>query len=208
MDRMRVGVVGASGYSGGVTSRLVATHPRLRLVFATSDKLAGQRIDAHLGIGVEGDMRFVPNGAAVEQAEICDAVFLATSAEVSMGLAPAFADRGKQVVDLSGAFRLEAGGYPRWYGFEHAAPAWLERAHYGLPELCGAPARDVIVSNPGCYPTASLLAIAPLVREGLIEPAGIVVDAKSGFTGAGRHTAESTSSRECYTNSPTSRPPS
>jgi N-acetyl-gamma-glutamyl-phosphate reductase len=187
---MRVGVVGASGYSGAVTSRLVATHPRLELAFATSDKHAGDPIDAHLGLRVDGGLRFVPNGTAVEQAEGCDAVFVATSAEVSMGLVPALAALGKQVVDLSGAFRLDAGGYPLWYGFEHTAPAWLERAHYGLPELCGAPARGAIVSNPGCYPTASLLAIAPLVREGLVEPGGIVVDAKSGVTGAGRQNGE------------------
>jgi N-acetyl-gamma-glutamyl-phosphate reductase len=196
MDRTRVGVVGASGYSGAVTSRLVATHPRLRLAFATSDKLAGDPIATHLGMRVEGDLHFVPNGTAVEQAEGCDAVFFATSAEVSMGLVPAFAELGKQVVDLSGAFRLSAGEYARWYGFEHTAPAWLERAHYGLPELCGAPARGAIVSNPGCYPTASLLAIAPLVREGLVEPGGIVVDAKSGVTGAGRQNGEAYSFAE------------
>jgi N-acetyl-gamma-glutamyl-phosphate reductase len=107
-----------------------------------------------------------------------------------MRLAPAFADRGKQVVDLSGAFRLDAADYPRWYGFEHGAPAWLGRAHYGLPELFGPPPRGALVANPGCYPTATLLALAPLVREGLVEPAGIVVDAKSGVTGAGRQTGE------------------
>ncbi len=121
---------------------------------------------------------------------------LCTSADVSMKLVPAFAERGKQVIDLSGAFRLEAGAYPRWYGFEHTAPGWLERAHYGLPELFGAPRRDAIVSNPGCYPTATLLALAPLVREGLIEPTGIIVDAKSGVTGAGKQSGEAFSFAE------------
>ena len=114
-----------------------------------------------------------------------------------MRLAPAFAERGKQVIDLSGAFRLEAEDYPRWYGFEHAAPAWLARAHYGLPELFGArPRRGALVANPGCYPTAALLALAPLVREGLIEPTGIIVDAKSGVTGAGRQSGEAYSFAE------------
>jgi N-acetyl-gamma-glutamyl-phosphate reductase len=193
MEQLRVGVVGASGYSGAVAARLVASHPRMSLAFATSDKLAGESLAAHLGLvdsSAGGDVRFVANGAALDHAGACDAVLLATAADVSVRLAPAFAERGAQVVDLSGAFRLDAAAYPRWYGFEHAAPAWLGRAHYGLPELFGAPPRDGIVANPGCYPTAALLALAPLVREGLVEPTGIVVDAKSGVTGAGRQSGD------------------
>jgi N-acetyl-gamma-glutamyl-phosphate reductase len=189
---IRVGVVGASGYSGAVAARLVESHPRMSLAFATSDKLAGESVAAHLGIsGV--DVRFVPNAAALDHADTCDAVLLATAADVSMRLAPAFAERGRAVVDLSGAFRLEAAAYPRWYGFEHTAPAWLERAHYGLSELFPlphAPPAGALVANPGCYPTAALLALGPLVREGLVEPTGIVVDAKSGVTGAGRQSGD------------------
>ncbi len=196
MERVRVGVVGASGYSGAVAARLVAVHPRLSLAFATSDKVAGESVAAHLGARVEAAMRFVGNGTSLEHADECDAVLLATSAEVSMRLLPAFAERGKQVVDLSGAFRLEAGAYPRWYGFEHTAPAWLERAHYGLPEAFGSPARDAVVSNPGCYATVAILAIAPLVRERMIEPTGIIIDAKSGVTGAGRQSSEAFSFAE------------
>lgn len=191
MDSLRVGVVGASGYSGAVATRLVLGHPRLSLAFATSDKHANEPVAAHLGLAVDSPVRFVPNAAALDYADDCGAVLLATSADVSMRLAPAFADRGKQVVDLSGAFRLEAADYPRWYGFEHTAAAWLGRAHYGLPELYGPPPPGAIVANPGCYPTAALLALAPLVRAGLVEPEGIVVDAKSGVTGAGRRTDES-----------------
>jgi N-acetyl-gamma-glutamyl-phosphate reductase len=197
MNELRVGVVGASGYSGGVATRIVAAHPRLVLAFATSDKLAGEPVGARLGAPpIDAGLRFVPNGEALDRAEGCDAVFLATAADVSMRLAPAFAERGKQVVDLSGAFRLEASAYPRWYGFEHTAPAWLERAHYGLPELFGPPPRGALVANPGCYPTAALLAIAPLVRAGLVEPDGIVIDAKSGVTGAGRRSDEAHSFAE------------
>jgi N-acetyl-gamma-glutamyl-phosphate reductase len=187
---MRVGVVGASGYSGAVAARLVVAHPRLRLAFATSDKHAGESVAAHLGLRADVDTRFVPNAAALDHADDCDAVLLATAADVSMRLAPAFAERGRAVVDLSGAFRLEAPAYPRWYGFEHAAPAWLGRAHYGLPELFGPAPAGALVANPGCYPTAALLALGPLVREGLVEPAGIVVDAKSGVTGAGRQSGD------------------
>jgi N-acetyl-gamma-glutamyl-phosphate reductase len=144
-----------------------------------------------------GDVRFVANATALDHAGSCDAVLLATSAEVSARLAPAFADAGKQVVDLSGAFRLDAEDTKRWYGFEHTSPAWLERAHYGLPELFGAPppaslagGAGALVANPGCYPTATLLALAPLLRAGLVEPEGIIVDAKSGVTGAGRKAGE------------------
>lgn len=196
MVPLRVGIVGGSGYSGGVAARLVATHPRLSLAFATSDKLVGQSVALHLGVRVDERLEFSPNGAAVELAQGCDAVLLATSAEVSLKLLPAFAARQKQVIDLSGAFRLEQAAYPRWYGFEHDAGPWLERAHYGLPELFGPPPAGSVVANPGCYPTAALLAIAPLIREGLVEPLGIVVDAKSGVTGAGRQTGEAFSFAE------------
>jgi N-acetyl-gamma-glutamyl-phosphate reductase len=197
METIRVGVVGASGYSGAVAARLLAGHPAMRLAFATSDKLEGEAVAEHLGLPVSlPSLRYVPNGSALEHAGECDAVLLATAADVSMRLAPAFAERGKQVVDLSGAFRLDAAGYPRWYGFEHAAPAWLDRAHYGLPELYGTARPGVIVSNPGCYPTAALLALAPLVRDRLVEPKGLIVDAKSGVTGAGKQTGEAFSFAE------------
>jgi N-acetyl-gamma-glutamyl-phosphate reductase len=216
MKKLRVGIVGASGYSGSVAARLVVAHERLALAFATSDKLAGESVALQLGLtGVdrataggpsgmpgdsgsqggrgrpnEGPLLFVPNAAALEHADQCDAVVLATAADVSMRLVPAFAERGKQVLDLSGAFRLDAQSYPRWYGFEHSAPTWLNRAHYGLPELFGPPPPGAIVANPGCYPTAALLALAPLLRERLVEPRGIVVDAKSGVTGAGKQSGE------------------
>jgi N-acetyl-gamma-glutamyl-phosphate reductase len=190
MSKARVGIVGASGYSGSVAARLVSTHPAMTLAFATSDKFAGHPLAPHLGVRTDETLRYVANGTALEQSDKCDAVLLATAAEVSMRLAPAFAERGKKVVDLSGAFRLDAASYPRWYGFEHTAAAWLGRAHYGVPELFGAPAPGAIVSNPGCYPTAALLALAPLVREGLVEEAGLVIDAKSGVTGAGKQAGE------------------
>jgi N-acetyl-gamma-glutamyl-phosphate reductase len=196
MSKVRVGIVGASGYSGSVAARLVALHPGLTLAFATSDKLSGQPLGPHLGVRVDEKLRYVANGIALEESETCDAVMLATAADVSIRLAPAFAERGKQVIDLSGAFRLDAASYPRWYGFEHAAPAWLERAHYGLPEVFGAPPEGSLVANPGCYPTATLLAIAPLVRESLVEDTGIVIDAKSGVTGAGKQSGEAFSFAE------------
>jgi N-acetyl-gamma-glutamyl-phosphate reductase len=185
---MRVGIVGASGYSGTVAARLALGHPHLELAFVTSDQLAGK--PARDRLRVPTDLSFEPNGRALElDAEL---VFLCTPAEASAKLAPELGRIGRRVVDFSGAFRLvDPLAYPRWYGFEHPAPAALGSAHYGLPELFGPPpAAGRLVANPGCYPTATLLALAPLVRAGLVETTGIVVDAKSGVTGAGRQAKE------------------
>lgn len=186
--KTRVGIVGASGYSGMVLTRILCAHPEVELVFCTSDKWAGDRVTDR--IGARTALAFEANGRALAAAAEVDVVFLATSAEVSLGLAPALRAADKTVIDLSGAFRLrDAAAYPRWYGFTHEAPALLAGASYGLPELFGAPT-SALVANPGCYPTATLLALAPLLRAGLVEPAGLVVDAKSGVTGAGRQAKE------------------
>src|SRR5277367_1720026 len=98
MSTLRVGVVGASGYSGAVATRLVATHPKLALAFATSDRHAGESVATRLGASLPADVRFVANSAALDLVPACDAVLLATSADVSARLAPAFAEAGKQVV--------------------------------------------------------------------------------------------------------------
>jgi len=182
-----VGIVGASGYSGAVFTRLAAQHPNLTLAFATSDQWIGERV-AKLGLP-DSDLLFRAHEDARTLASNVDVVVLATSAEQAMKLAPALETR---VVDLSGAFRLDAASYPAWYGFEHEAPAALERAFYGLPELFGAPPSGTrIVANPGCYATAALLATAPLLRDGLVESDRVIVDGKSGISGAGRRSEAS-----------------
>lgn len=189
MSRLRVGIVGASGYSGAVAARLVASHPSLDLAFVTSDKLAGTPARKHLGAPVNRDIAFVPNASALEASQGADVVLLATPAEASADLTPKLlaAHDKLAIIDLSGAFRLgSATDYRDHYGFSHPCPELLHAAFYGLPELFGPPPRGArLISNPGCYPTATLLAIAPLVREGLVEPHGIVIDAKSGVSGAG-----------------------
>ncbi|MCC6649205.1 MAG: N-acetyl-gamma-glutamyl-phosphate reductase [Polyangiaceae bacterium] len=186
-----VGVVGASGYSGAVLVSLLARHPGARLVFATSDKRAGERVSDVTGADT-GELRFSPNGSALELAAGCDVALLATSAEVSLDLAPRLLAANKRVVDLSGAFRLrDAAEYPRWYRLEHRHPELLAEAHYGCFEIAGPPPAGArLVANPGCYPTAALLSVAPLLSAGLAEPRGVVVDAKSGVTGAGRQAKE------------------
>src|SRR5438067_6336873 len=132
--RARVGIVGASGYSGIVAARLLALHPRFELAFCTSDRWAGDRVDARTG--ARSSLVFVKNDEAIDRARDVDAVLLATSAEVSHELAPELLARGvRRVVDLSGAFRLGSTADYGWYRFEHRQEKLLVSAHYGLPEV-------------------------------------------------------------------------
>lgn len=179
-------VVGASGYAGAELVRLVAGHPRLRVVGVTSDADSGRQI-ADLYPALAGvDLTFVPHAAALDsKAEVA---FLAVPHTAAMALAPALLDAGMTVVDASADFRLaDPTTYEQWYGTPHTAPALLEEAVYGLPELWREDlAGAKLVACPGCYPTASLLAAVPAVEAGLASAEGIVIDAKSGVSGAGR----------------------
>jgi N-acetyl-gamma-glutamyl-phosphate reductase len=198
--RVRAGIVGVSGYSGMELARILARHPDFSLVMATSDKWAG---------GTLGDRLALPAPAAevpcLSQAEGRKAfgevavLFLCTPPEASIELAPQALAAGARVVDLSGGFRLAAGDYPAWYGFSHGAAALLDEAVYCVPEATGTTERlrsARLVSNPGCYPTVSALAVLPLLRAGLIDPGSIIIDAKSGTTGAGRKATEELSFSE------------
>jgi N-acetyl-gamma-glutamyl-phosphate reductase len=109
-------------------------------------------------------------------------------------IAPRIVEAGRRTIDLSGDFRLPADRYPEWYGFEHPAPAWLDKAVYGLPEWFSEQILDAeLVANPGCYTTTAILGLAPLLKEGLITDDAIMVDGKSGLSGAGRGASEKTS---------------
>jgi N-acetyl-gamma-glutamyl-phosphate reductase len=168
---------------------LATLHPDLTLVFATSDKSVGEAVAPRLGLPAS-TLRFTSHDDGVKLSRGVDVVVLASSAEHAVKLAPVIAEHAR-VVDLSGAFRLDAAAYPTWYGFEHAAPSDLARAFYGLPELFGAPPKDTrIVANPGCYATAALLATAPLLADRLAEPGSVIIDGKSGISGAGRRAEE------------------
>jgi N-acetyl-gamma-glutamyl-phosphate reductase len=192
-NMVRVGIVGVSGYSGIEMARLVAAHPHLTLVAAVSDKWAAATVGDHLPVGgAAADVRIVKQAEAATTFAGLDLVFLCTPAEVSIALAPVALAAGCRVVDLSGGFRLAAGLYPRWYGFEHAEPELLAAACYSMPE-CGASGalREArLVSNPGCFATAATLGALALLRAGVVEPVGLVIDAKSGTTGAGRKATE------------------
>jgi N-acetyl-gamma-glutamyl-phosphate reductase len=187
---IRVGIVGATGYVGGELIRLLAAHPAVELVGLTGRERRGDPV---------GDVH--PHLATTElalESEIdvdVDAVFLALPHGTAAERVPGLLARGISVIDQGPDFRLrDPADYPRWYGFEHPHPELLGRAVYGLPELhraehvAAAQARaagtPAIVGSPGCYPTATVLALAPLARAGLI--ADVVVDAKSGVSGAGR----------------------
>jgi N-acetyl-gamma-glutamyl-phosphate reductase len=188
---VKVGIVGASGYSGAVCAAILARHPKVDLAFATSDKAAGEPLAPRVGLSDDVcKLQLSRHEDADALAKDVDAVVLATSAEVSMGLAMKLAEHTR-VLDLSGAFRLDAASYPRWYGFEHRAAPALAESFYGLPDLFGAPPKDArIVANPGCYATAALLAIAPLFRDELAFSDRVIIDGKSGVTGAGRKSDE------------------
>lgn len=190
VERIPVVVVGASGYTGREALRLLAGHPAFDLVGAhASERSAGSSV-ADLHPSLRGVVDLPVGGSTFEEilATGAAAALLATPHEVSAHLAPALAEAGLRVVDLSGAFRLPAALYPAHYGFEHPSPGVLARAVYGLPELSREGLGDSpVIGVAGCYATAASLPLAPVVRAGLVDPASlVVVDAVSGVSGAGR----------------------
>ncbi|HXW32758.1 MAG TPA: N-acetyl-gamma-glutamyl-phosphate reductase [Acidimicrobiales bacterium] len=185
---MRVGIAGASGFTGAELLRLCAGHAQLEVVVAGADTQAGQRVGTVYPSLAAAYPELVFTDTGAEDLDGLDIVFLALPHGASQHLAPRLVGRVGLMVDLSADFRLrDPGAYPRWYGQEHEAPELLQKFAYGLPELFGdaLPGAE-LVAAPGCYPTAAALALAPLVRAGLIVPRGIVVDAASGVSGAGR----------------------
>lgn len=182
------GIVGASGFTGAELLRLLAAHPDIEVRYATADTQAGAAAAALYPSLAAAYPNLSFDEFTLDRARALDVVFLGLPHQASMALAPQLVGHVACVVDLSAAFRLkDASAYPRWYGFEHDQPALLEEAVYGLPErnrddLNGAR----LVATPGCYVTAATLALAPLLDAGLVDPAGIIVDAASGVSGAGR----------------------
>jgi N-acetyl-gamma-glutamyl-phosphate reductase len=185
---VKVGIIGASGFTGAELLRLAAQHPDYEVVLATGDTQAG------VGVG-----ELYPGLAAaypsltfeafdLERAAGLDLVFLGLPHEASMAMAPSLVGSVGCVVDLSAAYRLkDASQYPVFYGFEHDQPGLLADAVYGLPELHRSELEGAsLIATPGCYVTAATLALRPLVEAGVIATSGVIVDAASGVTGAGR----------------------
>jgi N-acetyl-gamma-glutamyl-phosphate reductase len=191
---MKAAVFGASGFAGAELLRLAAGHPCLDVVLAAADTQAGGALgDLYPSLaGAYPDLELVAADPAA--ADGLDAAFLAMPHGAAQDLVPALLGRVGLVVDLSADFRLKDPSlYPRWYGAEHRHPELLERAAFGLPELFRENlAGATLVAAAGCYVTAAALAVAPLVRLGLVEREGVVVDAASGVSGAGRAPKAST----------------
>ncbi len=185
---MRAAVVGGSGYAGSEILRLIAHHPHLDMVLGTSDSAAGRYVGEYVPslAGVYGNVSFSPH-ASVHESD-ADIVFLALPHGVSQEYVPSLVEQGRMVVDLGADYRLRnPAHYETWYHAEHRSPELLARSVYGLverhrTELLGAR----LIAVPGCYPTASALALGPFLDAGWVESDGVVINALSGVSGAGR----------------------
>ncbi len=192
----KIGIIGASGYTGAELLRLCSLHPQLEVVVATGDTQAGTAV-AELYPSLAAaypDLVFAPYDAAAVVARQLDLVFCALPHGSTQAVVAELIGKVPRIVDLSADFRLrDAALYPTWYGEEHHHPELLAEAAFGLPEFF----RDEIVearlvAAPGCFVTAAALALRPLVLAGVIEPSGVIVDAASGVSGAGRALKAST----------------
>ncbi len=186
-NKVNASIIGARGYSGLELTRLLLNHSSVELThcYATKDfSLTDDVLDS-------GVQSIVCLSEDKLMNHLTDVVFLATPAEVSLKLAPQIMAAGKKVIDLSGAFRLKKNDYNKWYNFDHTESEILADADYGLMPFAGPTAeKNQIISNPGCYATAITMALIPLLKRNLLETENIVIDAKSGTTGAGRKASE------------------
>jgi N-acetyl-gamma-glutamyl-phosphate reductase len=199
MKKYKAGIINVTGYAGADLARLLYTHPEVSLVSVTGRSAAGQKLGE-----VFPHLTDIKLTVEMELAEV-DIAFSAMPHKASAEAILAIKDKCPKIVDISADFRLKnAADYHQWYDFHHPAPHLLSGAVYGLPELYKAEiAKAAIVANPGCYPTGALLALAPLAKGGLIQP-DVIIDSKSGVSGAGRtlslntHYAEATDNVTAY----------
>ena len=185
--KTRVGIIGATGYTGVELLRLLLHHPEVEVTALTSQKYAGLPID-QVFPSVMKYLQLKCEELNLDQvSKKTDFIFTAVPHKTAMETVPSFVQRGKKVVDLSADFRLQDPAvYERWYQ-KHTAPELLKESVYGLPELHRKKIREAkIVGNPGCYPTGALIGLIPLVEKGMISLESIVIDSKSGVSGAGR----------------------
>lgn len=190
-SKVRIGVVGASGYTGGELLRLLLGHPRVEIAVVTSEKSAGAPVASvfpQLGSLLSLSFEAVSLDAITKRV---DAVFLALPHTKSFEPVATLLAAGKKIVDLSADYRLkDPSAYETWYQTSHPHPKLLQEAVYGLPELHRTQLHAArLVASPGCYPTAAILQLAPLVAQNLIVEDCIAIDAKSGISGAGRNPA-------------------
>ncbi len=186
-EPVNIGIVGATGYAGGELLRLLSARSDVCVAAITSDRAAGKHVtDFYPALRGWLDLYF--DSPSLDSLVECDLVFFATPHGVAMNMAPDLLEAGKRVVDLSADFRLrDADVWASWYGQAHKAPEWLPQAVYGLPELSRSGIDNArLVAAPGCFVTAVVLGLKPLLESGLIEQNGIIADAKTGASGAGR----------------------
>jgi len=184
---MKVGIVGTSGYSGAELLRLLAGHPQAKVEYVASTSKVGQKVGEALpSLHRFYDLTFEPVDAKALGAR-CDVVFTATPHGIAMELAEEILAGGAVLIDIGSDFRFrDAEAYPEWYGSVHKCPELTKKAVYGLVELFRSAISGAdLIANPGCYPTSALLALAPAVKEGLIDLDTIVISSVSGVSGAG-----------------------
>lgn len=186
--KLRAAIVGSTGYGGVELIRLLLAHPHVAITSVTSSSNAGASITdgyPHLNQILTDKLDAVDVDLIREKADV---VFLATPHGVSTELSPKLVDAGLKVIDISGDFRLKSGrDYEAWYKHKAADPAYIAKAVYGLAEVFADEIRGAeFISNPGCYPTATLLGLAPIAANGWMDPKSVIADAKSGVSGAGR----------------------
>lgn len=187
MSKVRVGIVGGTGYTGIELLRLLAQHPNVELTAITSRQEAGMPV-TRLFPSLRGAVDLVFSTPEEAMLTSCDVVFFATPNGVAMKQVPSLLEAGVRVIDLAADFRLkDAEEWERWYGMPHACPELLSEAVYGLPEVNRSKIVGArLVANPGCYPTAVQLGFLPLLEAGWIDRTCLIADAKSGVSGAGR----------------------
>lgn len=183
-QKIRVSVVGASGYGGGEAVRLLLGHPNVELVQVTSESNAGKFIHAiHPNLRKRTDLKFV----TMNQLEPVDVMFLALPHGVGAPKIEKFAGLAPRLIDLSSDFRLhDPADYPKWYGHEHESKTWLSKFVYGIPELHREQIREAsYISGAGCFATATILGLLPLFKHGLVDPNMVIVEGKLGSSAAG-----------------------
>ena len=183
----KIGIVGATGYTGVELLRLLATHPDVEISYVTSRSNQGSRVDAMFP-NLRGFIDLDFSDPSTEALAECDLVFFATPNGVAMNHVPALLKATTKVIDLAADFRIkDVDIWSKWYGMTHACPELLSEAVYGMPELNREAVKGAnLVANPGCYPTAVTLGLMPLVNAGLIDIKSIIADTKSGISGAGK----------------------
>lgn len=187
-SKIKVGIVGGTGYTGVELLRLLALHPQVEMTAITSRGDAGLPV-ADMFPSLRGLVNLVFTDPATANLNACDVVFFATPHGVAMSQTPALLAAGVKVIDLAADFRLQdVAVFEQWYKMPHSCANILKDAVYGIPELYREQVKHAkVIGNPGCYPTTVLLGLAPLLEQGLIDlSVPVIADAKSGVSGAGR----------------------